>query len=257
MRAIANASIDARQVEYLLARPGGLERNDPNGVIVVQELQDRLLALEAALQAQINQKVGEADIDNALVSVIKEFTLTGGVETRRVEPDDGGEYVYTTFEFATGFNSLNFRAFDLSETLDPFRKVGFLYNFEKFGVDSARVMFQSRDARFPDDQVSIALIRIPQRVAANPAFSLAAVSVAGNTPFVLSYPAAAVDRNIAFRNAANDGAFKYVALPANSTQVPLTAATFVTDSDMVAADLPITVYADIDGTRSQSITVNP
>jgi hypothetical protein len=256
MRAIANASIDARQVEYLQASPGGLERNDPSGVIVVEELQGRLLALESALQTQINQKVGEADIDNALVSVIKEFQLIGGVEVRRVDPDDDAEYIYTTFEFSTGFGTLNFRSFDLSETFDPYRKVGFLYNFEKFGVDSARIMFQSRDARFPDNQVSIVLIRIPQAVA-RVAFSVAVASVAADAPLTLSYPAAATNRSVGLRNTANDGVFKYIPLPANSSQIGLTAATFVTDSDLTPADLPVTVYADIEGVRSAPITINP
>ena len=260
MRAIANASIDAREVEYLQARPGGLERNDPAGVVVVEELEARVLALEAALQAQINQKVGVIEIDNALIGLVKEFTLTGGVESRQVNPNDGNEYTYTVFEVPTGFGGLNFRAFDLSETLDPFRKVGFLYSFEKFGVDSARVTFQSSETRFPDDTVSIALVRIPQRVTNAPAtlgFSVIRAGVGENTPVTLTFSPAPAERLISFRSYDNGGVFKNAAVPANTDRLDLTATFFTTDSDITAANLPMVIYADLAGIQSQAITLNP
>jgi hypothetical protein len=123
------------------------------------------------LSVQINDKLDASQLDIAqeakLADLVKEFTLAGGVggvnrtTEERLDPDDGMQYYFTTYEGSTGWGHLKFRGFDLSDTLAPFSRRGDSYVFQRVGVDSFRIMFQSRNGFFPDNRTSIALIRMP------------------------------------------------------------------------------------------------
>ena len=177
MREVLARSLDATNVPHLLARPS---QEEPSGVVVwseiapiretlntkigVTELEAAINQIEAMmvqLEATIALKIDSTELEQGLVATIKEFPLVGGTAEIRVSTEDGQEYTYTTFEFSTGFGSLAFKSFDLSESLDPYTKGGYSYIFQKFGVDSARVIFESAIGQFPDNRVSVALIRIP------------------------------------------------------------------------------------------------
>lgn len=99
----------------------------------------------------------------AINSLWKSFTLTGGSVAQRIDTDDNQTYFFTTYEISTGWGHLDFRAFDLSDSVAPFTKQGYNHVFQRFGTDSFRIIFQSRLARFPDNQVQVSLIQQPNR----------------------------------------------------------------------------------------------
>lgn len=117
------------------------------------------------LTTNLSSKVDSSQLDELqeakLASLVKTFTLTGGVVERRVDTDDGVEYYFTEFRQSTGWGHNRFRSFDLSDALSPYTKQGYSFTFQRVGVDDFRVLFQSRTAPFPSDKVDISLIRIP------------------------------------------------------------------------------------------------
>ena len=121
----------------------------------------QITEIDRELDGKLNTADLEAAQETKLASLVKVFILTGGVTERRNDADDNSPYYFTTFTQSTGWGHLRFRQFDLSETLSPYTKRGYSFTFQRVGVDSFQIIFQSVLAAFPDDLVDVALIRIP------------------------------------------------------------------------------------------------
>jgi len=83
-----------------------------------------------------SQEAIDARVMSVLAGAIKRFTLTGGVESTRV--DDGVNYVITTFTIPTGFGSLEFEEIGMSRAANPYTKEK-EPEVTRTGVDNLRV----------------------------------------------------------------------------------------------------------------------